>query len=83
MRASGGVFSHRFTSLRHLDPKSEAHKLPDERETENCQRVSQFGNVDIVVVSETTTSPRKIYVGFSEFTKYSQKQIVNVGEKGL
>ena len=49
----------KFISFRHLGFESSAHKLPEERESENPQNVAGMEEVNSVEIGYTTHSPAK------------------------
>ena len=55
-----GNLPRKFISLRHLGVESNAHKLPEERESENPQKVAESGEVNTVEIGETSASPAKV-----------------------
>ena len=57
MSESAGFLPRRFISFCHLGVEFGAHKLPEERESENPQR---FDEVDTVEVGETSNSPAEV-----------------------
>ena len=59
MSEFAGILTRRFISFRHLGFESSAHKLPEERESENPQIVAERGEEITVEIGETSTSPPK------------------------
>ena len=51
------ILPRKFISFRHLGIESSAHKLPEERESENPQNVDEVITVE---VGETSNSPAKV-----------------------
>ena len=54
-----GILSRKFISFRHLGFGSNAHKVPEERESENPQNVAESKEANTVEIGETSTSPAK------------------------
>ena len=54
-----GNLPRKFISFRHLGVESNAHKLPEERESENLQNVAESREVNTVEIGETSASPAK------------------------
>ena len=52
-----GSLPRKFFSSRHLGLESSAHKMPEERESQNPQNVDEVNNVE---VGETSNSPAKV-----------------------
>ena len=50
----------KFISFRHLGFESSAHKVPEERESENPQKVDEVLGTNTVEVGETNLSPAKV-----------------------
>ena len=54
-----GNLPRKFISFLHLGVESNAHKLPEERESENPQNVAESREVNTVEIGETSASPAK------------------------
>ena len=59
MSEFAGNLPRKFISFRHLGVESNAHKLPEERESENPQNVAESREVNTVEIGETSVSPAK------------------------
>ena len=59
MSEFAGNLPRKFISFRHLGVESNAHELPDERESENPQNVAESTDVYTVEIGETSASPAK------------------------
>ena len=57
MSEFAGNLPRKFISFRHFGFESSAHSLPEERESENPQKVVE---VNTVAVGETSNSPAKV-----------------------
>ena len=55
-----GNLPRKFISFRHLGVESNAHKLPEKRESENPQNVEEVFGTSTVEVGETSDSPAKV-----------------------
>ena len=60
MSEFAGNSPRKFISFRHFGVKSNAHKLPEERESENPQNVAESKEANTVDVGETKLSPAKV-----------------------
>ena len=54
-----GNLPRKFINFRRLGVESNAHKLPEERESENPQNVAESREVNTVEIGETSASPAK------------------------
>ena len=59
MSEFAGNLPRNFISFRHLGVESNAHKLPEERESENPQNVAEGKEANTVEIGEMTLSPAK------------------------
>ena len=59
MSEFAGNLPRKFISFRHLGVESSAHKLPEERESENLQNVAESKEANTIGIGETATSPAK------------------------
>ena len=59
MSEFAGNLPRKFISFRLLRVESNAHKLPEARESENPQNVAESKEANTFETSETTTSPAK------------------------
>ena len=59
MSEFAGNLARKFISFRHLGVESNAHKLPEERKSENLQNVAESKEANTIETSETTASPAK------------------------
>ena len=59
MSEFAGNLPRKFISFRHLGVQSNAHKFPEERESENPQNVAESKEANTIGTSETATSPAK------------------------
>ena len=59
MSEFAGNLPRKVVSFRHLGVESSAHKLPEERESENSQNVAESKEANTIETSETTTSAAK------------------------
>ena len=55
-----GMLTGKFINFRHLGFESTAHKVPEERESENPQNVDEVVGANTVEVGETSSSPAKV-----------------------
>ena len=60
MSEFAGNLPRKFISFRHLGVESNAHELPEERESENPQNVKEIVGTSTVEVGETSSSPAKV-----------------------
>ena len=60
MSEFAGNIPRKFISFRHLRVESNADKLPEERESENPQNVSESREVNTLEIGETSASPAKV-----------------------
>ena len=72
-----GNLPRNFISFCHLCFKSSAHKLPEERDSENPQNVAEIVEANTVEIGETTTSLAK---GSSSLQAVSMR-FENIGAK--
>ena len=54
-----GNLPRKFISFHHLGFESSAHRLPEERESKNPQKVAGMEEANTVEIGETSTSPPK------------------------
>ena len=59
MSEFAGNLPRKFISFRHLGVESNAHELPEERESENPQNVAESRAMNTVEIGETSASPAK------------------------
>ena len=59
MSEFAGTLPRKFFSFRHLGFESSAHNLPEERESENPQKVEEVVGTSTVEVGETSNAPAK------------------------
>ena len=60
MSEVAGDTPSKFISFRHLGFESSAHKMSEERESENPQNVEEVVEASTVKVGETSNSPAKV-----------------------
>ena len=60
MSEFAGNLPRKFTISRHLGFESSAHKLPEERESENPQNVAEIDEANTFGIGETSNSPAKV-----------------------
>ena len=61
-----GNLPRKFFCFRHLGVESNAHLLPEKRESENLQNVAESKEANTIETSETTTSPAKCLSSLEE-----------------
>ena len=60
MSEFAGNLPRKFIGFRHLGCESSAHKVPEERESEDPQNVAEIKEANTVEVGETNLSPAKV-----------------------
>ena len=60
MSEFAGNLPRKFISYRHLGCESNAHEVPEERESKNPQKVAGMDEAKTVEVGETSNSPAKV-----------------------
>ena len=60
MSEFAGNLPRKFSSFRHLGVESNAHELPEERESEKPQNVAESKEANTVEVGGTNLSPAKV-----------------------
>ena len=76
-----GNLPRKFFIFRHLGVESNAHKLPEERESENPQNVAESKEANTVEVGKTNFSPAKVMSAFPDVPVSSKVGISEEVEK--